>query len=90
MHITFRGWIAVHRENFRRDLLALIGAGTPAEFSELAAKHAQHMARAFTAATLCTPPGTKARFTTEELSVFCNSHLKLLDRYWNRALSRRT
>lgn len=89
MRITVRGWIQVHRKSFRRDLLALIGAGTPAEFTELAAKHAQMMARSFTAATLCTPPGQKASFTTEELTAFCNSHLRLLDKYWNRALEKK-
>jgi hypothetical protein len=89
VHITFYGWRRVRKPEFRRDLLALIGAGTPVDMTEISMKAAQHIARSFTAATLCQHWGKKVTFTNEELTEFCNKNLALLDHYWQRALERK-
>lgn len=91
MHATWHGWRQTKKSEFRRDLIALVGAGTPAEISDLAMAHAQAIARTFTAMTLCKHRNRPVTFSTPEVEAFLHApgNLVLVDKIWNKALSGR-
>lgn len=90
MNATLYGFLQTGTRNFRRDLIAVIGAVTPQEQNELTLSRAQAAARTFTAMTLCRKWWGKMEFTTPEVEAFLRAgdNLAWVDRLWQRALNR--
>jgi len=88
MNITFYGWRMARKPEFRRDLMAVWGAGTPAIPSQEAMGAAVIILRSVTAATLCQKKGKKFFCTDAEMTEFCNKNTAYLDKIWSAALSK--
>lgn len=91
MRNTLHGWLQIRRSEFRKDLLALIGASTPGAISDIAMAHAQAIARTFTAMTMCKRRGRPLAFSTAEVDAYLRrgNNLARIDRIWNQVLEGR-
>ena len=89
LSITWFGWRQARKPEFRRDLLSLWGAGTPATPSQEALGAAVLLLRTITAATLCQKKGKKFSCTDAEMTEFCNKNSYYLDRLWSKALAKK-
>ncbi len=88
MRRTIYGWFLIRRPEFRRDLLAVIGAATPQEISNLALSHAQAVARTFTTITLCRRWRRPVQINTPDVEAFLHrgNNLRMVDSIWQRTL----